>query len=109
MIPLSIFRQRAWRRPVAFLGQNSWRIGSIRFHNASGISQIVPSGWRGDLRRANATPPVATRRGRVSPYNLPQPKGVSVVLGQIFCLEHELPPPPPRERTTNLRAGAPPP
>jgi hypothetical protein len=58
MIASSIFRQRAWRRPVGFLGQNSWRIGSIRFHNSSGISQIVPKGLRRDFGRAMTKAPV---------------------------------------------------
>jgi hypothetical protein len=56
MIPLSIFRQRAWRRPVAFLGQNSFRIGSILIHKSSGISQIVPSGLNRGFRRAIVAP-----------------------------------------------------
>jgi hypothetical protein len=56
MIALSIFRQSAWRRPVAFLGQNSLRIGSILVHNSSGISQIVPSGLNRRLRRAIVAP-----------------------------------------------------
>jgi hypothetical protein len=48
---LSIFRQLATWRPVTFLGQNALKIGSIRRHNSSGTSQIVPSGSRRTLRR----------------------------------------------------------
>jgi hypothetical protein len=59
MIASSIFRQLATRRPVGFLGQKSLRIGSIRIHNVSGISQIVPKGLRPVLRRFMATAPVA--------------------------------------------------
>lgn len=59
MIALSIFRQLATRRPVGFLGQKSLRMGSIRSHKASGISQIVPKGLRRVLRRFMATAPVA--------------------------------------------------
>ena len=43
MIPLTICRQSAVLRPVAFAGQYSFKIGSIRSHNSSGISQITPS------------------------------------------------------------------
>jgi hypothetical protein len=59
MIALSIFRQLATRRPVGFWGQNALRIGSIRCHNVSGISQIVPKGLRFALRRFMATAPLA--------------------------------------------------
>ena len=58
MIAFSIFRQLATFRPVGFLGQNSKRIGSIRRHNSSEISQIVPSGLRRGLRRTMAQSPV---------------------------------------------------
>src|SRR5206468_7805716 len=44
MMPLSARRQFASLRPVAFFGQNSSRIGRIRSHSSSEISQIVPSG-----------------------------------------------------------------
>ena len=81
MIALSIFRQLATRRPVGFLGQNSFKIGSIRFHNSSGISQIVPRGWRRDFRRAMAAAPVARNRGDLLRYNVLQAKGVPAVLG----------------------------
>jgi hypothetical protein len=57
MIALSILRQLATRRPVGFLGQKSTRIGSIRRHISSGITQIVPSGWRRDFLRAMARTP----------------------------------------------------
>jgi hypothetical protein len=50
MIPLSTFRQLATLRPVGFLGQNSRRMGSIRSQSASGISQMVGSGF--DFRLA---------------------------------------------------------
>jgi hypothetical protein len=59
MIALSIFRQLATFRPVGFLGQNSAKMGSIRCHNSSETSQIVPSGWRRDFRRAMTQTPVA--------------------------------------------------
>jgi hypothetical protein len=59
MIPLSIFLQLATWRPVAFLGQNALRMGSIRRHSSSGISQIVPRGLRRDFRRAMAAAPMA--------------------------------------------------
>jgi hypothetical protein len=81
MIPLSIFLQLATRRPVGFLGQNSLRIGSIRCHNSSGITQIVASGLVRGLRRAMATAPVGMLRGELSRYNLLQAKGVPAVLG----------------------------
>ena len=58
MIAFSIFRQLATFRPVGFLGQNSKRIGSIRRHNSSEISQIVPSGLRRGSRRTMAQSPV---------------------------------------------------
>ena len=58
MNALSIFRQLATFRPVGFLGQNSKRIGSIRRHNSSEISQIVPSGLRRGFRRTMAQSPV---------------------------------------------------
>jgi hypothetical protein len=44
MMPLRINLQLAWRRPVSFRGQNFSRIGLIRSHKSSGISQIVGSG-----------------------------------------------------------------
>jgi hypothetical protein len=61
MIPLSIFLQLATWRPVAFLGQYSLRMGSIRRQSSSGISQIVPSGLGPGLRRVMARAPVAMR------------------------------------------------
>jgi hypothetical protein len=81
MIALSIFRQLATRRPVGFLGQNSLRIGSIRRHNSSGISQIVPSGLRRDFRRAMTRAPVVRHWSELPRYNLLQAKGVPTVLG----------------------------
>jgi hypothetical protein len=63
MIALSIFRQLATRRPVGFMGQNALRIGSIRRHNSSGISQIGPNGWRRDFRRAMTRSPVVKHWG----------------------------------------------
>jgi hypothetical protein len=44
MMPLSIFRQLATRRPVGFRGQKSRRMGSIRSQSGSGTSQMVGSG-----------------------------------------------------------------
>jgi hypothetical protein len=81
MIPLSIFRQLATWRPVAFLGQNSLRIGSILRQSSSGISQIVGSGLVGVLRRAMALAPVTGHRDNLSRYKLLQAKGVPAVLG----------------------------
>ncbi len=66
MIPLRAARQLATLRPVSFLGQNSLRIGSIRCHIASGISQIVPSGLIRGLRRAMAPAPMAGHRDELS-------------------------------------------
>ena len=51
MIPLRVARQLAVRRPVGFLGQNFKRIGRIRCHRASGISQMVPNGLERGFRR----------------------------------------------------------
>src|SRR3954453_7293233 len=65
MIALSIFRQLATFRPVGFLGQNSEKMGSIRCHNSWETSQIVPSGWRRDFRRAMTQTPVAVTRNGV--------------------------------------------
>jgi hypothetical protein len=59
MIALIIFRQSATRRPVGFLGQKALRIGSIRCHKVSGISQMVPNGLRLVLRRFMVAAPVA--------------------------------------------------
>jgi hypothetical protein len=84
MIALSIFRQLATLRPVAFLGQYSRRIGSIRRHISSGISQIVPRGWRRDFRRAIAKAPIVVLRNGVARYNLLPAKGVPPVLGQFL-------------------------
>ena len=50
MIPLSILRQLATRRPVGFWGQKSRRMGSIFCHIASGISQMVGRGVNFDFR-----------------------------------------------------------
>lgn len=44
MMPLRHNLQLAWRRPVGLRGQNSSRIGLIRSHRSSEISQIVGSG-----------------------------------------------------------------
>jgi hypothetical protein len=60
MIALIIFRQSATFRPVGFSGQNSRRIGSIRRHNSSETSQIVPSGLRRVFERAMAEAPGRT-------------------------------------------------
>jgi hypothetical protein len=79
MTPLSIFRQLATLRPVGFAGQYSMRIGSIRRHNSSGISQIVPSGLGKGLRRVMATTPGAVHRDELSRDNLLQAKGVPVL------------------------------
>jgi len=68
MIALIIFLQLAVRRPVGLLGQKSLRIGSIRCHNASGISQIVPSGLRVVLRRFMRAAPIATIEGVLFGY-----------------------------------------
>src|SRR6266849_1559565 len=43
MMPFRICRQLATLRPVAFFGQNSSRIGRMRSHRSSEISQMVPS------------------------------------------------------------------
>jgi hypothetical protein len=51
MIPLRAARQSAVRRPVAFLGQNSRRMGRILSHRESGTSQIVPKGLGFRFRR----------------------------------------------------------
>src|SRR4051794_9903466 len=59
-----------------FLGQKSLRIGSMRCHNSSGISQMVPNGLRRDLRRAMAVAPVAGYGARLWRYNLLRAKGV---------------------------------
>jgi hypothetical protein len=81
MIPLSIFLQLATWRPVAFLGQNSLRMGSIRRQSSSGISQIVGNGLGWALVRVMAMAPVAMLRGELSCSNFLQAKGVPVVLG----------------------------
>jgi hypothetical protein len=81
MIPLSIFLQLATWRPVAFLSQNSLRMGSIRRQSSSGISQIVGNGLSWALVRVMATAPVAMLRGEQSRSNLLQAKGVPAVLG----------------------------
>jgi hypothetical protein len=81
MMPLRAARQLATRRPVAFLGQNSLRIGSTLFHNSSGTSQIVPSGLVRGLRRAMARSPVTMPSEAESRYNLLQAKAVPHVLG----------------------------
>jgi hypothetical protein len=81
MIPLSIFLQLATRRPVAFLGQNSLRIGSIRRQSSSGISQIVGNGLGRALVRVMARAPVTRLRGELSRSNLLQAKGVPDLLG----------------------------
>ena len=52
------FRQLAIFRPVGFLGQNSKRNASIRRHNSSENSQIVPRGLCRGFRRAIAQSPV---------------------------------------------------
>jgi len=80
-IALIIVRQLATRRPVGFLGQNSLRIGSIRCHNSSEISQMVPKGLRRECRRAMAVAPVAGNGPNLSRYNLLRAKGVPIVLG----------------------------
>jgi hypothetical protein len=80
-MPLSISRQLATWRPVGFLGQNAARIGSILSHNASGTSQIVPSGLRRDFRRTMVAAPDATPGGGLIRYNLLHAKGVPTVLG----------------------------
>jgi hypothetical protein len=81
MIALSIFRQLATRRPVGFLGQNALRIGSIRCHSASGISQIVSNGLHLVLRRFMVAAPVAkVDGGRLSHKSL-HAMGVPQVLG----------------------------
>jgi len=51
MIPLRAARQLAVRRPVGFLGQNAKRMGRIRSHMASGISQIGAKGLVFGFRR----------------------------------------------------------
>jgi hypothetical protein len=80
-MPLSICRQRAGGRPVAFLGQNSSRIGSIRRQSASGTSQIVPSGLRFVLRRPIVAAPVAWHVGGLISHNILHAIGVPTVLG----------------------------
>jgi hypothetical protein len=80
-IALSIVLQFATLRPVDFLGQYSLRIGSIRSQSGSGISQIVPSGWRRDVRRAMVAAPGVMHRDEMSRYILLQAKGVPAVLG----------------------------
>jgi hypothetical protein len=81
MMALIIFRQLATRRPVGFLGQNSLRIGSMRCHNSSEISQMVPNGLRRDFGRAMAVAPVARYGARLWRYNLLAAKDVPSVLG----------------------------
>ena len=81
MTPLRVRLQWAGGRPVAFLGQKSLRIGSIRFHNSSGTSQIVPSGLRRAFLRAMMTAPVVMQWSELIRYNLLQAKGVPAVLG----------------------------
>ena len=81
MIPLSVRRQWAGGRPVAFRGQNSLRIGSIRCHSASGTSQIVPSGLRRALQRPMVATPVEMVVGSVVSHNSLHAKGVPPVLG----------------------------
>jgi hypothetical protein len=81
MIALSIFLQLATLRPVALLGQNSLRMGSIRCQSSSGISQIVGSGLGWALVRVMATTPVAMIGGELFRLNLLQAKSVPAVLG----------------------------
>jgi hypothetical protein len=81
MIPLSIFLQLATRRPVGFLGQNSWRMGSIRRPSSSGISQIGARGFGRGLRRDMMMAPVAMRRIEPPRHNIHQAKDVPAVLG----------------------------
>jgi len=69
MTPLRVRLQWAGGRPVAFLGQNSVRIGSIRFHNSSETSQIVPSGLCRGLRRDIVVAPVARCGAERARYN----------------------------------------
>jgi hypothetical protein len=44
MMPLRAFRQLAWGRPVALVGQNTRRIGRILCQKSSETSQIVGRG-----------------------------------------------------------------
>jgi hypothetical protein len=81
MIPLSIFLQLATWRPVAFRGQYSLRMGSIRRQSSSGISQIVPKGLRRDFRRAMAVTPMARQEEERPRYNLLCAKSIPAVLG----------------------------
>jgi hypothetical protein len=81
MMALSIFRQLATFRPVGFLGQNSEKMGSIRCHNSSETSQIVPSGWRRGFRRTMTQAPVVVTGSGVARYKLFRAKGVPAVLG----------------------------
>jgi hypothetical protein len=81
MTPLSVRRPWAGGRPVAFLGQNSLRIGAIRSHKASGISQIVPGGLRRLFRRPIVAAPVVTVVGGLVSRNILHATGVPPVLG----------------------------
>ena len=81
MIAFSIFRQLATFRPVGFLGQNSKRIGSIRRHNSSEISQIVPSGLRRGFRRTMVSLLLLCPEVVTACYKLLPAKGVPPVLG----------------------------
>jgi hypothetical protein len=81
MVALSIFLQLATLRPVAFRGQNSLRMGSIRRQSSSGISQIVGNGLGWALVRGMATTPVAMLGGELDRLNLLQAKSVPTVLG----------------------------
>jgi hypothetical protein len=66
---------------LGFLGQNSVRIGSIRRHNSSGISQIVPGGSRRTLRRLMVVAPGAAFGDSLVRYNLLHARGVPPILG----------------------------
>jgi hypothetical protein len=81
MTPLNVRRRWAGGRPVAFLGQNSWRIGSIRCHNVSGTSQIVPSGLRRVFLRPMAAAPVVMSVVGLVGHKLLHATGVPPVLG----------------------------
>jgi hypothetical protein len=81
VIALSILLQSATLRPVAFPGQNSLRMGSIRRQSSSGISRIVPRGLRRDFRRAMAAAPVARQEEERPRYNLLCAKDIPAVLG----------------------------
>jgi hypothetical protein len=83
-IALSIFLHWATRRPVGFLGQNSLRIGSIRSHNSSGISQIVPSGAGRPLRRGMVRTPRAGFGNSTIRHNPLHASGVPTLLGQFL-------------------------